>query len=123
MLVAEVVYNAALAMSKVSLLLQYRRIFRGKHTKAVCFWLLILVPTWCLVSIILDSFSCTPVAILSPGLGKRCLKSLLVWTLTPAISIVTDFAVVLVPIPATWALQLHMRLRMLLTVLFGFGLW
>lgn len=62
-------------------------------------------------------------AILNPRLENTCLKSLLVWSLSSAVSIVTNFAVVAVPIPATWALQLHQKQRIVLTVLFGFGFW
>lgn len=62
-------------------------------------------------------------AIINPHLEGTCLKSLLVWTLSSAVNIVTNFAVVAVPIPATWILQLHQKQRIILTILFGFGFW
>lgn len=67
--------------------------------------------------------ACTPTAILNPRLQDTCLESLLIWSLTSAVNIITNFAVVAVPIPATWALQLHRRQRIVLTVLFGLGFW
>lgn len=108
-------------MTKVSLLLQYRRIFRGFRTRLACLCLMLFVGAWCTVAIVLDALACTPMAILNPSLKDTCLASLLVWTLTSAVNIVTNFAVVVVPIPATWALRLHTRQRVALTVLFGFG--
>lgn len=49
------IYNAAQAMTKVSLLLQYRRIFRGARTRLVCLLLIIFVSAWCMVSIVMDA--------------------------------------------------------------------
>ncbi|KAJ4391708.1 hypothetical protein N0V93_005328 [Gnomoniopsis smithogilvyi] len=121
LLASEIIYNAAQAMTKISLLLQYRRIFRGMRTRLVSLWLMVFVTVWCVISIVLDAFACTPMAILNPHLEGTCLKSLLVWSLTSAVNIVTNFAVVAVPIPATWALQLHQKQRIILTLLFGFG--
>ncbi|CAN8097293.1 unnamed protein product [Discula destructiva] len=121
LLASEIIYNAAQAMTKVSLLLQYRRIFRGKRTRLVSLWLMVFVCVWSVISIILDAFACTPMAILNPRLKETCLKSLLVWSLTSSVNIVTNFAVVAVPIPATWALQLRQKQRIVLTLLFGFG--
>lgn len=65
-------------MTKISLLLQYRRIFRGKRTRLVSLCLMFFVCAWCIVSIVLDSFACTPMAILNPKLQFTCVKSLLV---------------------------------------------
>lgn len=76
LLASEIIYNAAQAMTKISLLLQYRRIFRGMRTRLVSLWLMILVSAWCVASIVLDSFACTPMAILNPHLEGNCLKSL-----------------------------------------------
>lgn len=47
----------------------------------------------------------------------------LVWSLTSGVNVVLNFAVVVVPIPATWALQLHRKQRIILTLLFGLGFW
>lgn len=123
LLASEILHNAAQAVIKVSLLLQYRRIFRGKWTRLASLVLYIFVVLWCIVSIVLNSLACMPLAVLSPMLGDTCLSSLMVWTLTSAINIVTTFAVVVVPIPATWALQLPRKMRLILTILFGLGLW
>lgn len=76
LLASEIIYNAAQAMTKISLLLQYRRIFRGKRTRLVSLWLMIFVSTWCVISIVLDAFACTPMAIINPHLEGTCLKSL-----------------------------------------------
>ncbi|KAJ0114185.1 hypothetical protein J7T55_008020 [Diaporthe amygdali] len=101
LLANEVMFNVAKTVAKVSLLLQYRRIFRGTRTAAVCRWLMIFVPIWCIVTIFLVSFA--------------------FWLLTSSVSLVTDFAVVIAPIPATWALQLDKKQRTVLVVLFGVG--
>lgn len=110
-------------MTKVSLLLQYRRIFRGKWTRLACLLLYIFVVAWCIITIVLNSLACLPMALLNTSLLDTCLDSLLVWSLTSAVSIVTNFAVVVVPIPATWSLQLPRKMRILLTILFGLGFW
>lgn len=118
---SEIIYTAAQTVTKVSLLLQYRRIFRGKWTRLACLVLYIFVVAWCVISIVLNSLACLPMALLNPALEDTCLGSLLIWSLTSSISIVTNFAVVAVPIPATWTLQLPRKMRIVLTVLFGLG--
>lgn len=123
LLASEIIYNAAQAMTKVSLLLQYRRIFRGNRTRLACLMLYVFVVVWCIISIVLNSLACLPIAVLNPSLKDTCLGSLLIWSLTSAVSIVTNFAVVVVPIPATWALQLPTKMRVVLTILFGLGFW
>ncbi|KAL2275833.1 hypothetical protein FJTKL_01590 [Diaporthe vaccinii] len=121
LLANELMFNVSKTVAKISLLLQYRRIFRGTHTAALCRWLMAFVPVWCIVSIFLVSFACTPMAQLNTNLEGICLPSLTVWLLTTSVSLATDFAVVILPIPATWALQLDRRQRTVLIVLFGVG--
>lgn len=123
LLANELMFNVSKTVAKISLLLQYRRIFRGTHTAALCRWLMAFVPVWCIVSIFLVSFACTPMAQLNTNLEGICLPSLTVWLLTTSVSLATDFAVVILPIPATWALQLDRRQRTVLIVLFGVGFW
>lgn len=123
LLANEIMFNVSKTVAKISLLLQYRRIFRGTLTASVCRWLMAFVPVWCIVTIFLVSFACTPMAQLNTNLTDICLPSLTVWLLTSSISLVTDFAVVVLPIPATWALQLDKRQRIVLIVLFGVGFW
>lgn len=76
LLASEIIYNAASATTKVSLLLQYRRIFRGKRTRLVSLWLIVFISVWCALSIVLDALACTPMAILNPRLKGTCLQSL-----------------------------------------------
>lgn len=118
---AEIVYNLSQTVTKLSLLLQYRRIFTGKWTKAATTWFMVFLIVWGIITEILVGLACVPVALFIPSRADECIEASIVWYLTSAVNIVTDFLVLIVPIPATWALQLRRRQRLMLTCLFGLG--
>lgn len=116
-----VVYNLAQIMTKVSFLLQYRRIFQDRFTRTACLVLLVLLGVWGVVQEILVGFACIPVSVFIPSQAAICIDSLTVWYLTSIMNIVTDFFVFMVPMPAIRGLQLQRKQKILVTSVFCLG--
>lgn len=117
----EVLYNLAQICTKISFLLQYRRIFRDEHTRTVCFWLILFLALWGITQEFLVAFACIPVSIFIPGMASKCIESLVVWYLTSIMNIVTDFVLFLVPLPAIRNLRLPLRQKVLVMSIFCLG--
>lgn len=115
-------YIWSLCFVKLSLLLQYRRIFPAPWLQRVSLIIMIFACTWNVVQSILVSFACVPMSVIRPSLADKCLDSLTIWYVAAGINIVTDFIVWLLPLPLIQSLQLPMRQKTLLCMVFGLGL-
>ncbi|KAF3763828.1 hypothetical protein M406DRAFT_230348, partial [Cryphonectria parasitica EP155] len=116
-------YIWALACVKVSLLLQYRRIFLVTWLHRVVIVIIGFAVAWNIAQSILVSFACVPMSTLHPSMADTCLDSLTIWYLAAGINITTDFIVFLLPIPLINSLQLPARQKFLLCLVFGLGLF
>ncbi|CAK7199777.1 hypothetical protein SEUCBS139899_002460 [Sporothrix eucalyptigena] len=117
----EVLYNLSQIFTKISFLLQYRRIFRDNLTRAICFWLILYLTLWGITQEFLVAFACIPVSIFIPSMASKCIASLVVWYLTSIMNIVTDFIIFMVPIPAIRNLRLPLRQKILVMSIFCLG--
>ena len=116
------VYNAAQIMTKMSFLFQYRRIFvEGGRTRVVCLYLIIFLGAWGITQEILVCFSCVPISVFIPSQAAVCIESLVVWYLTSAMNIVTDFIIFLVPLPVIRTLRLPRRQKIMVIGIFCLG--
>jgi hypothetical protein len=139
-----IIYNAAQICTKISFLIQYRRLFPSDRIQIICFWLLILIATWgvaqeyeplCLlvhlsadkeveltaITRFIVAFSCIPLTAFLPHLSSRCISSLPVWYLTSSMNIVTDFMIFFIPIIPVLRLRISSRKKILLLFLFSLG--
>ncbi|KAG8156508.1 hypothetical protein KVR01_013612 [Diaporthe batatas] len=114
-------YIWSLCCVKISLLLQYRRIFMAAWLQRVSLIIIIFSVSWNIAQSILVSFACSPVSIFIPSLAPHCLDSLTIWYIAAGVNITTDFIVFLLPIPLINSLQLPIRQRFLLIMVFCLG--
>ncbi|CAK7214074.1 hypothetical protein SCUCBS95973_002023 [Sporothrix curviconia] len=117
----EELYNLSQIFTKISFLLQYRRIFRDPLTRSICFWLILYLSLWGVTQEFLVAFACIPVSVFLPSMASTCIESLVVWYLTSIMNIVTDFVIFMVPIPAIRHLRLPLRQKVLVMSLFCLG--
>jgi hypothetical protein len=116
------IYNLAQIVTKMSFLLQYRRIFQeGGRTRRVCIALLIFLACWGVTQEVLVAFACVPTSLFIPSQVPICINSLMVYYLTSVMNIVTDFIVFTVPLPAIRSLHLPHRQKLLVTGIFCLG--
>lgn len=114
-------YIWALCLVKVSLLIQYRRIFPAVWLQRTSLCIIGFACTWNIVQSILVSFGCVPMSQLYPSMANSCLDSLPIWYIAAGINITTDFIVFALPIPLINSLQLPSRQKILLIMVFGLG--
>lgn len=109
-------------MVKISLLVQYRRVFPTPWLQKISLAIIMFACCWNVAQSILVTFACVPFSLIQPLAIPRCLDSLLIWYIAAGINIATDFVVWLMPIPLINSLQLPSRQKILLCSVFGLGL-
>ncbi|KAM0256583.1 hypothetical protein ACHAQJ_004870 [Trichoderma viride] len=122
LLVAEILYAWNLGWTKISLLLMYYRIFHVSYFKKMAWAVSIFVMAWVVCITFLFIFICVPVQKLwYPELPGRCINQVGTWIANASSTIFTDLAILILPMPQIWKLQLRTTERMGLTFAFGLG--
>ncbi|KAF2830025.1 hypothetical protein CC86DRAFT_179093 [Ophiobolus disseminans] len=115
------VYNAAQIVTKLSFLIQYRRLFPGATIQKVCIIGMVFLAIWGVTQQFLTAFSCFHLHIVSPQLSGKCVPTFIVFNLNSIINIITDFAIFAIPIWPVMNLQMPRRRKMNLVAVFGLG--
>lgn len=117
-----VVYNVATCVVKMSILLQYRRIFTGVVMQKLTLAVLLFEGAWAVTLSVLLPLVCNPVASFwdpeSPG---KCLNQLAIWYVMASINLVSDFVIFSMPLPVIKKLQLPKKQKILLMGVFCLG--
>lgn len=116
-------------MAKLSLLLFLYRIFRVSRKFRIATWALgFMIVVWSMVTLLLMIFSCRPIkANWNPKLylhpKTRCYpKSYNVLNIHGYCNVISDFALLFLPIPMLWKLQMTLKKKMGLCTVFATGL-
>ncbi|CAO1596151.1 hypothetical protein XANCAGTX0491_000005 [Xanthoria calcicola] len=128
--VGSYMYVLGTLMAKLSLLLFLYRIFRVNRKFRIATWALgFMIVVWSLVSFLLMIFSCRPIkANWNPQLyldpKTRCYpKSYNVLNIHGYCNVISDFALLFLPIPMLWKLQMTLKKKMGLATIFATGLF
>lgn len=122
LLVAENLYVYNLVWTKLSFLMMYYRIFRFPYFKRWAFVIGGFVIMWVITVTFLFVFICVPVQKLwYPDLPGHCINQVGTWIANATSTIVTDLAILILPIPQIWKLQLKRSEKIALTVIFSLG--
>ncbi|KAM7185221.1 hypothetical protein V8F20_011903 [Naviculisporaceae sp. PSN 640] len=123
MFVAHIFYAASSAVTKLSIITSYLRIFPATSLRRLLYATGVLVIGIGISAIFATIFQCWPVqAAWDFSLGDRqCFHFRDFLYANAAISIVTDFMLVAAPLPYFWSLRLPLRQRLVICVLFGVG--
>lgn len=69
-------------------------------------------------------FACNPrEKAWAPWLEGRCLNVDAIWKATGLFNCLSDFAVLALPLPSVWSLQIPARKKLLMLAVFATGLW
>ncbi|KAJ9148526.1 Integral membrane protein [Pleurostoma richardsiae] len=124
LLVAEILYAWNLCWTKISLLLMYYRIFRFSYFKKMALLIGGFIVIWGITITFLFIFICVPVQKLwYTELPGHCINQVGTWIANAASTIVTDLAILCLPIPQIWKLQLRKGEKIALTFAFSLGLF
>lgn len=102
-----VLYNTGLSITKLSILLQYLRLFPQRGFLIACYTTIAIVSAYCCWTFWSTIFLCIPVpAFWDPTItNAKCLNREAVWFANAAINIFTDITITVLPLPMLG--QLH----------------
>lgn len=94
----------AIGPTKISMLLLYRRIFRGKIFDFLTYTLIVLVTGWTISFLFANMLECLPISESwknAPGLGTNphCIKAVPMYLSQVYIDVVLDAMILVLPIP------------------------
>ncbi|CEL04805.1 hypothetical protein ASPCAL05930 [Aspergillus calidoustus] len=110
-----VTYCWAPFMTKFSILILYHRLNPSKKFRYMIYALMFIIAGYTLATTLATAGGCNP---LSEG-ATPCINSLALWQ--AILNIVTDFLMLLIPIPLLWALQLPLLQKLSLGLIFALG--
>ncbi|OLN87826.1 hypothetical protein CCHL11_00535 [Colletotrichum chlorophyti] len=122
LLAFECIYVTAVMFVKISLLLMYRRIFPSRGFKIAVMILGGLTIAWWIAIVLVCVFQCTPVSkAYMPWIEGTCidLKASFIGNAIP--NIMTDVAILCLPINQVWKLQVTLAQRLSLCFMFLLG--
>ncbi|KAJ5347277.1 hypothetical protein MYU51_004309 [Penicillium brevicompactum] len=116
------IYQTSLISTKMSILLQYKRVFSTPRMRLAC-WILIgflgLYGTWTIVS---AWANCVPLAkFWDPTVPGFCLDKKALWFSNSGIHILTDVIILIYPMPVLKSLQLPKKQKIALMAVFALG--
>ena len=124
--VDEFFYLMILGLTKISILMFYLRIFPSEHFKQACYLVIGWVTLWTVLVEFLAFFQCLPISYRWEGwMGNyshdyKCFNMTALTYASAAINIAQDFVVLLLPVP--WLLMLNVSLRKKINILILFSL-
>lgn len=122
LVVAEILYVFNLVWTKLSFLLMYYRIFRVPYFKRWAYIIGAFVIIWVITITFVFIFICVPVQKLwYPHLPGHCVNQVGTWIANAASTIASDLAILILPIPQVWKLQLRKSQKVALTFAFCLG--
>lgn len=122
MFASEVIYVPALMTTKISILLLYRRIFTSDKFHRVLWCVGGFVLAFAITAIFLQIFQCTPIeAIWYTNIERHCVDISASYIAMGTINIVTDVAILCLPMPQLWQLQMSRTRKVQMIGMFLLG--
>jgi len=121
--VTQILYKACLQVTKLSLLLLYKRIFGSvrwfKRTMQVGIVLLIC---YIIEAVLVSIFECNPVAaIYDSSVKGTCIDTVPFFLFNAYFATITDFIVLILPLPLLYGLKVPLNQKLALIPVFGMG--
>ncbi|KAH9205858.1 hypothetical protein DL95DRAFT_489589 [Leptodontidium sp. 2 PMI_412] len=118
----ECTYVTTVTLTKCSLLLMYCRIFTVPSVKRFALLLGSISIAWCIAIIFVSCFQCTPLEkTWNPTLVGYCIDIRASFIGNAVPNILTDVAILILPMPQVWKLQTTVGQRVSLSVVFLLG--
>jgi hypothetical protein len=117
------IYNLALTVTKVSIIVQYIRIFPLRHFRCTCYAMLCVAITCGAWGIFGNVFLCYPVNFFWDKSVKngRCMNQYIMWFTTAGLNIGQDVVILFLPIRVVRSLQMSRSQKKGLITMFALG--
>ncbi|CAO2650904.1 Nn.00g092010.m01.CDS01 [Neocucurbitaria sp. VM-36] len=117
------IYNLTLTVTKISILVQYLRIFHDRNFRIACFVILGLVVAYGAWAIFSGILICNPIAFswdkTTPN--GHCMNPMVVWYTNAGMNIAQDVIILLMPMPVIRRLQFSTGQKTGLALMFALG--
>ncbi|KAF2261281.1 hypothetical protein CC78DRAFT_419158, partial [Lojkania enalia] len=121
-LTAEVLYNVSIMITKLSILLLFDRIFPLQWFRRTNLTLGTFIVLYSVTQMFGTIFQCVPIhAKWTPGVVPKCINYVAMIISCGAINIITDFIMLVLPIPILWKLQVSQHRKWVLMLMFLMG--
>ncbi|KAF1828047.1 hypothetical protein BDW02DRAFT_303026 [Decorospora gaudefroyi] len=117
-------YNITLTFVKISILLQYSRIFTVRQMRIPLHIVMTICVLWGITNVFTSIFSCVPVNAywqVEEQANAKCIDSLSAWYSNASINILTDLMIAFLPVQVIWNLQIEKRQKMALMAILTVG--
>ncbi|KAM3086943.1 hypothetical protein ACMFMG_001059 [Clarireedia jacksonii] len=121
-----ILYNPALMATKTSILIFYLRMSRNTQTvlRVASYVTLIIVNLAGVVLTFLNVFQCSPVRrAWSDGNNTKCMSIITLYSASAPVNIITDLAILVLPIPVLTGMRLPQRQKVILVFTFAMGIF
>ncbi|KAH7050316.1 hypothetical protein B0J12DRAFT_93661 [Macrophomina phaseolina] len=116
------IYLTGVAFAKVSILIQYIRVFVGRKTIFSSWATIAFIIMCCSICLFGGIFACSPIKrFWDPTVPGTCIHYFAIWYLHCAMSISTDFAIIAIPLPTIFRMNLERRKKWSLAFTFALG--
>ncbi|EFW19687.1 hypothetical protein D8B26_007883 [Coccidioides posadasii str. Silveira] len=122
----QIFYKCTIGLTKISIVLLYRRIFQTRKFRfqLICNYVLVLVALYAIVSIIVTIFECIPIVkVWDRSTNGTCINFTAFWYANAAWNITTDLIILILPMPVVHTLYLPYRSKFGLTAIFTLGIF
>ena len=122
---AQVVYKAAINLTKCCILLLYLRIFNKiRWFRYTCWFLLGCVASYMVASVFATIFQCSPIEkVFDKKIEGHCVDNSQFWYANAGFSIATDVIILLMPMPLVYQLQVPWAQKIALMAVFALGVF
>ncbi|KAK3173075.1 hypothetical protein OEA41_006404 [Lepraria neglecta] len=118
----EVFYGPAIASVKISTLLLFSRIFPGRHFRLWLWSVGLFVAIYSGIQVLSVIFQCRPIqGAWNPFIKAQCIQINLVFMILAGMNVLTDFMLLIAPLPAIWGLQMRKGMKIQLMSIFCIG--
>ncbi|KAH9864417.1 hypothetical protein J1614_010351 [Plenodomus biglobosus] len=120
--VSLIFYGTSLGFQKISMLVQYLRVFTTRKFQIACWVMIAFVAIYSTWTVFGNAFSCIPVrAFWTKEPGAKCIDQYAVWFTNAGINILQDFLIIIMPMPVIRSLNLGRRQKGALFAIFAVG--
>ena len=120
--ILQLLWNTALSAIKISILLFYRRLFPVRGLLIASSIIGAIVLAWYVVCQVIAIAQCLPIQHYWQRLGPgHCIRSSNFYIVLDSVDLATDLAILVLPIPSIWQIQIRQSRKISLSVVFSLG--
>ncbi|KAH6675008.1 hypothetical protein B0J14DRAFT_653183 [Halenospora varia] len=115
-------YTMSLTLTKLSIVLQYLRVFVGPRIRRACWATIWLILLYGFQATFISAFNCYPVSgFWDLSVKSKCISKEFLWFFNASFNILTDIIIIGLPMPVVSNLQIPAKQKILIMAIFALG--